>query len=198
MREIVNRCGLINADGQGVVWASKLLGDPLPGRVPGLDLMHELVALAAARGYRVYILGARQEVLERAVDTLTGQHPGLTIAGYRDGYFGDEEIPEVCAAIRAAQADILFVAISSPRKEYFLGEHGDSLGVPLVMGVGGSIDVVAGVTRRAPGWMQRAGLEWLFRVLQEPGRLWKRYARSNARFAVMLARALARRATGRA
>jgi N-acetylglucosaminyldiphosphoundecaprenol N-acetyl-beta-D-mannosaminyltransferase len=193
LREIVNRCELINADGQSVVWASKLLGSPLPERVAGIDLMHRLFGLAADSGYPVYILGARREVLDTAVARLRAQYPGLDIAGHRDGYFSDDETEAVCADIRASGARILFVAMSSPRKEYFLGEHGRGLDVPLIMGVGGSIDVVAGVTRRAGIVWQRLGLEWLYRLLQEPRRMFKRYARTNGRFIWLVAYAMVQR-----
>jgi N-acetylglucosaminyldiphosphoundecaprenol N-acetyl-beta-D-mannosaminyltransferase len=190
LREIVAGCELVNADGQSVVWASRLLRDPLPERVAGIDLMHALVGLAEQRGYRVYFLGARADVLERALERLREQHPRLAIAGARDGYFAEDEEAEVCAEIQASRPDILFVAMSSPRKEYFLGAHGASLGAPFVMGVGGSIDVVAGITRRAPLAWQRLGLEWLFRLLQEPRRMFRRYAVTNARFAFLVGRAL--------
>ena len=190
LREIIAGCGLVNADGQSVVWASKLLGDPLPERVAGIDLMEQLLALAERRCYRVYFLGARAEVLARALERLRERHPALEIAGARDGYFSTAEEPDVCAAIRASHPDMLFVAMSSPRKEYFLGEYGSRLGTPFVMGVGGSIDVVAGVTRRAPLAWQRLGLEWLFRLLQEPRRMLRRYVATNARFALLVVRAL--------
>ncbi|MDA0168667.1 WecB/TagA/CpsF family glycosyltransferase [Solirubrobacter taibaiensis] len=193
LRAIVNRCELINADGQSVVWASKLLGQPLPERVAGIDLMHRLMGLAAERGYPVFVLGAQQEVLERAVANLRDQYPGLQFGGYRHGYFSDDETAAVCDEIRASGARILFVAMSSPRKEYFLGEHGRALGVPLVMGVGGSIDVVAGVTRRAGTRWQKLGLEWLYRLLQEPKRMFGRYARTNSRFIWLVARAKVQR-----
>jgi N-acetylglucosaminyldiphosphoundecaprenol N-acetyl-beta-D-mannosaminyltransferase len=196
LRAIVDECGLVNADGQAVVWASKLLGDPLPERVAGIDLMEALLALAERRGYRVYFLGARPEVLKRAVETLLDRYPSLAVAGARDGYFPDEEEAGVAEAIRASDADILFVAMSSPRKEYFLGEHGPRLGAPFVMGVGGSIDVVAGVTRRAPGAWQRMGLEWLYRLLQEPRRMFRRYAVTNWRFTCLVARELLARGRG--
>ena len=186
LREIVHRCAVINADGQGVVWASRLLGDPLPERVAGIDLMFNLLALAEQRGFRVYVLGARAEVLQRAVARLRSDYPGLQLAGYRDGYFAESEVDAVCADIRDAQAQILFVAMSSPRKEHFLGEYGARLGVPFVMGVGGAIDIVAGTTRRAPRILQRLGLEWLFRLLQEPRRLGPRYVVTNGRFAALL------------
>ena len=188
LRAIINRCELINADGQSVVWASRLFGTPLPERVAGIDLMHELMDLAADRQYPIYILGARQEVLEQAVGKLREQHPNLPIAGYRNGYFSEEDTAEVCATIEASGARMLFVAMSTPRKEYFLGEHGRSLGVSLVMGVGGAIDVVAGITARAPRAWQRAGLEWLYRLLQEPRRMFGRYARTNSRFVWLVAR----------
>jgi N-acetylglucosaminyldiphosphoundecaprenol N-acetyl-beta-D-mannosaminyltransferase len=190
LRRIIAGCGLVNADGQGVVWASRLLGDPLPERVAGIDLMYALLARAERRGYRVYFLGARAEVLGRALERLREAYPALQVAGARDGYFSDEEEAAVCAEIAASRADILLVAMSSPRKEYFLGTHGPRLGAPFVMGVGGSIDVAAGITRRAPLIWQRLGCEWLFRLLQEPRRMFRRYAVTNARFAFLVARAL--------
>jgi N-acetylglucosaminyldiphosphoundecaprenol N-acetyl-beta-D-mannosaminyltransferase len=193
LRKAVNDCDLITADGQAVVWASRILGDPLPTRVAGIDLMQELFVLSARKGYRPYILGARAEVLEQAVETLKRQHPGLELAGCRDGYFGPEEEQDVVDGIRRSNADILFVAISSPRKEYFLEEYREALGVPFVMGVGGAIDVVAGRVRRAPRWMQVAGLEWLFRLLQEPKRMFQRYATTNAQFMALVARERLRR-----
>lgn len=187
---ILRSCELVTADGQGVVWAARLLGVPLPERVPGIDLMHRLLALAEAEGYSVFILGAREDVLFDAVRRLRRDHPRLQLAGYRDGYFTEAQIPGVCAAIRASHADIVLVAMSSPRKEYFLGEHGRELGAPFVMGVGGAIDVVAGRRRRAPASWQRLGLEWLFRLIQEPRRLAWRYVRTNTVFALLVLRAL--------
>ena len=190
LRRIVEGCGLINADGAGVVWASRLLRDPLPARVAGIDLMHRLLARAEGAGYRVYFLGARADVLQTALERIRERHPRLVIAGARDGYFSDAEATAVATSIRETRPDIVFVAMSSPRKEYFIGTHGEELGAPFVMGVGGSIDVVAGITRRAPRSWQRLGLEWLFRLIQEPRRLFRRYAVTNARFAWLLGRAL--------
>jgi N-acetylglucosaminyldiphosphoundecaprenol N-acetyl-beta-D-mannosaminyltransferase len=190
MQQIVARCEIVSADGQSVVWASRLLGDPLPARVPGVDLMAELLVLAESRGHRVYVLGATNEVLARAEEVMHDRYPQLEIAGMRDGYFGDDEAEAVAEEVRAARPDILFVAISSPKKEYWLGRYGRSLDVPFVMGVGGSVDVMAGVIRRAPATWQRLGLEWLYRLLQEPGRMWRRYLVTNTRFIAMLAREL--------
>lgn len=190
LRDVVNRCALVNADGQSVVWASRLLGDPLPERVAGIDLMHALIEMAACEGYGVYILGAQREVLQAAVQRLHEMHPGLSIVGYRDGYFKEDESPLVASAIRESKADILFVAMSSPRKENWLGEHGPTLNVPFAMGVGGSIDIVAGVTRRAPSAWQRLGMEWLYRLLQEPRRMFRRYLVTNLRFGLLVIRAM--------
>jgi N-acetylglucosaminyldiphosphoundecaprenol N-acetyl-beta-D-mannosaminyltransferase len=192
LRAVIEGCELVSADGQSVVWASRLLGRPLPERVNGTELMFELLEVAERRGYGVYILGARAEVLERAVARLRGLYPKLKIVGYRDGYFADDESGAVADEIRAAAPQILFVAISSPHKEYWLAEHGRTIGVPYVMGVGGSIDVVAGKTRWAPPWVRRAGLEWLYRLAQEPRRLGGRYVTTNARFLKLLGKELVR------
>jgi N-acetylglucosaminyldiphosphoundecaprenol N-acetyl-beta-D-mannosaminyltransferase len=195
LREIVEGCELVSADGMAIVWASRLLGDPLPERVNGTDLMLRLLGVAERRGWSVYVLGAKPDVLERALARIRAAHPGLRIAGARDGYFSDEESAAVAEAVREAAPDLLFVAMSSPGKEVWLAGHGRGLGVPLVMGVGGSIDIVAGVTRRAPRWMQAAGLEWLFRLAQEPRRLGRRYVVTNAQFLGLLGRELLRRRT---
>jgi N-acetylglucosaminyldiphosphoundecaprenol N-acetyl-beta-D-mannosaminyltransferase len=195
LREIVEGCELVSADGMAIVWASRLLGDPLPERVNGTDLMLRLLDVAERRGWSVYVLGAKPDVLERALARIRAAHPRLGIAGARDGYFSDEESAAVAEAVREAAPDLLFVAMSSPRKEVWLAGHGRGLGVPLVMGVGGSIDIVAGVTRRAPRWMQAAGLEWLFRLAQEPRRLGRRYLVTNAQFLGLLGRELLRRRT---
>lgn len=193
LREIIENCAIISADGQPIVWASRLLGQPLPARVAGIDLMHELVAMAARRGLRPFILGARPEILDDAVGRLREEHPDLEMAGWHHGYFTDDEAEDVCREIRESKADMLFVAMGSPRKEFFLGRYGRELGVPLVMGVGGAIDVAAGHTRRAPAVMQRLGLEWLYRMLQEPKRLGRRYLTTNAAFLWLLGREMIRR-----
>lgn len=197
LREVVESSSIVSADGQSIVWASRLLGDDLPERVAGIDLMHQLLALAQERGYRPYFLGARREVLARAMERLRVLYPGLEIAGYHHGYFADAESDGICAEIRAASPHMLFVAMSSPRKEVWFAEHGGQIQVPLTMGVGGSIDVIAGVTRRAPRWAQRAGLEWFFRFVQEPRRLGGRYVTTNVRFIAILAVAMMRRSRTR-
>jgi N-acetylglucosaminyldiphosphoundecaprenol N-acetyl-beta-D-mannosaminyltransferase len=193
LRQIIHRCEVISADGQSVVWASRLLGDPLPSRVAGVDLMQRLLGMAEERGYGVYILGAKPDVLKRACQRIGERHPHLRLVGARDGYFSAAEDAEVGREIKAAKPDILFVAISSPRKEYWVGRYGRDIDVPFVMGVGGSVDVIAGLTRRAPRIVQRLGIEWLYRLLQEPRRLWRRYLVTNSRFLSLLAREVASR-----
>lgn len=188
LREIINGCDLISADGMPVVWASRLLGKRLKERVTGIDLFERLVARAAERGWRVYFLGARQEVVKCTVLTLLGRHPTLRIAGYRNGYWKPEEEQDVVDAVKAARPDLLFVAISSPKKERFLGRYQAEMRVPFAMGVGGSFDVVCGLTKRAPMWMQRTGLEWFHRFLQEPRRMFKRYFVDGMYFFWLLAR----------
>jgi N-acetylglucosaminyldiphosphoundecaprenol N-acetyl-beta-D-mannosaminyltransferase len=175
LREAVLGCDLINADGQPVVWASRILGQPLKERVAGIDLFEALIERCAEKGLRPYLLGAREAIVAKAADVLPSRYPGLELAGWRNGYWDATEEPAVVAGIRSARPDILFVAISSPKKELFLNRWKAELKVPFVMGVGGTFDVVAGLTRRAPRWMQRYGFEWLFRLGQEPRRLWRRY-----------------------
>jgi len=188
IREVVNGCDLVSVDGQAVVWASRFLGQPIKERVTGIDLMVRLFGEAEERGYRLYLLGARKEVVERVVEEARGRFPGIEIAGWRDGYFSPVEESLVAEEIARARPDILFVAMTSPRKELFLARWKDRIGAPFVMGVGGSFDVMAGRVRRAPRWMQRAGLEWLFRLMQEPRRMWRRYLVEDVRFLWLLAR----------
>ncbi|HYD64823.1 WecB/TagA/CpsF family glycosyltransferase [Azospirillum sp.] len=183
---------LINIDGMGIVWGARLMGLPVPARVAGIDLMDRVLELCARRGYRPYILGAKPAVLEQAIANIRRRYPDIDIAGWRDGYFKREEEEEVVDAIRASRADCLFVAMSSPMKERFTQLYRDRLGVSFLMGVGGSIDVMAGITRRAPDWMQRAGLEWLYRVLQEPRRMWRRYLVTNSLYLGLLTREVLR------
>ena len=193
LREVIAACDLINVDGQPIVWASRLLGTPLRERVAGVDLMERLIERAAARGHRLYLLGARAEVVSAVAARITADHPGTVVAGWRDGYWAPEDEADVVAAIAATRPDILFVAISSPAKERFLARWKDTIGAPFVMGVGGSFDVYAGKVRRAPPWMRRVGLEWFYRVTQEPGRMWRRYAGDAPRFAWIVLRARLRR-----
>jgi len=192
LREIITACDIINVDGMPLVWASKVLGTPLKERVAGIDLMDALVAEGVKKHYRFYFLGARQEVVEEVLRRYRIRYPALIVAGFRNGYWSVEEEDSVVQQVRITNPDVLFVAMSSPKKEIFLKKHLARLEAPFVMGVGGSFDVFAGLTRRAPLWMQKSGLEWLYRMLQEPRRLIKRYAYSNTVFMLMLIRAVLR------
>lgn len=183
LRQSVNESDLINADGQAVVWASKVLGKPLKERVAGIDLMARLVKLAHQKNYKIFFFGAQEAVVKKVVDTYTDQYSPNIIVGYRNGYFKKDEEQSIAKQIAKSGANILFVAISSPTKENFLYENKAILHkLNFVMGVGGSFDVVAGKVKRAPLWMQRVGLEWLFRFAQEPKRMWKRYLLGNSKF----------------
>lgn len=187
LREIVNSCDLINADGAGIVMGAKLLGINVPERVAGIDLMQRLIAQASGKGHRVFFLGAEEEVVRDVVTHYRKTYPDLNICGYRNGYFKPEDEAKVAKKIRDAKPDILFVAMSSPKKEKFINAYKDTMQVPFMMGVGGSFDVVAGKVKRAPVWMQNAGLEWFYRLAQEPRRMWKRYLFTNVQFGWMLA-----------
>jgi N-acetylglucosaminyldiphosphoundecaprenol N-acetyl-beta-D-mannosaminyltransferase len=182
LKEIINNCSLINADGQSIVWASKILGKPLKERVAGIDLMQRLVEVSEKKEYSIYFFGAKEEVVKKVVEIYKKKYPNLKIAGYRNGYFSKEENKEVVEDIKISNADILFVAFSSPKKEYWLAENIEKLNVPFCMGVGGSFDVVAGITNRAPILMQKYGLEWFYRLIQEPRRMWRRYLIGNLKF----------------
>jgi len=193
LRRIINDCDLINADGMPVVWASRLLGKPLKARVTGVDLFEALMARAAQKGWRVFLLGAREEVVSGVARLYPARYPGLTIAGYRNGYWSQAEEEEVVAQISAARPDILFVAISSPTKEAFLARYQAAMKVPFAMGVGGTFDVAVGHVKRAPVWMQKAGLEWFYRFLQEPRRMFRRYFIEDMAFVALFAREWVRR-----
>lgn len=193
LRAAVAGCDLVLADGQAVVWASRLLRAPLPERVAGIDLFLRLLGEAERRGLSVYFLGARAPVLDRMLAELRRTFPRLRVAGSRDGYYADAEAPSVADAIAATGADLLFLGMTSPRKERFVAEYGKRTGASVVHGVGGSFDVVAGVVRRAPVAWQRAGCEWLYRALQEPRRLGGRYLRTNVAFIGLVLRDLVRR-----
>ena len=182
LRRIVNLCPLINADGASVVWAAKKLGVPLKERVTGIDLFENLIKLANDKGYKIYLFGAKEEVVVKLKNMFEEQYPNLQIVGYRNGYFTEADEPEIVKDMAESGADMMFVAFSSPKKEYWVNKYLKQLNIPFVMGVGGSFDVMTGVTNRAPIWMQNHGLEWFYRFIQEPRRLWKRYIIGNWQF----------------
>jgi len=181
--ENVVSCDVINADGQSIVWAARFLGENLPERVAGIDLMQQLVHLGYEKGYKCFFFGAKEDVVKKVVEIYSEKYGPLIIAGYRNGYFRIEEEPEIAKQIAESGAQLLFVAITSPKKEIFLYEYRDVLSnVNFTMGVGGTFDVIAGVTKRAPVWMQNVGLEWFYRFIQEPRRMWYRYLVGNTKF----------------
>lgn len=188
--DLLRGSSIASADGQSIVWAARLLGRPVPGRVNGTDLMDRLLAAAESEGFTTYFLGSRSEVLDRAVRRIRERHPRLELSGSRDGYFSPADEAQVVDEIRASAPDLLFVAMPSPRKEQFIARHIGRLNVGLAIGVGGSVDVIAGHRARAPRWMQRLGLEWVFRLAQDPRTMWRRYLVGNARLVLGVLREL--------
>lgn len=189
LRISVNSADLINADGQAVVWASRFLGKPLKERVAGIDLMTNLVESAHKNGHKIFFLGAKEEIVKQVVNVYCKKYSEKLIAGYRNGYFQAEDEGKIAQEIADSGANILFVAISSPKKENFLFENKEILKkVNFIMGVGGSFDVVAGKVKRAPQWMQKSGIEWFYRLVQEPRRMWKRYLVGNSKFILLVLR----------
>jgi exopolysaccharide biosynthesis WecB/TagA/CpsF family protein len=189
----VGEADLISADGQSIVWAGRLIGKPVPERVAGIDLMIALLGEAEALGLSVFFLGATEAVLRRLEVAIRERYPRLIVAGMHHGYFTAADEAEVIEQIATSHPKILFIGINSPRKELWLRANRDRLQVPFAMGVGGSFDVLAGQVRRAPRWAQKAGIEWLFRVLQEPRRLWRRYLIGNAKFVWLVIGGIRRR-----
>lgn len=190
LRSDVTGSDVIGIDGMGIVFALRLFGVPVSERVTGIDLFWEILNVCARDGFRPFLLGATPSVLHRAAEVITAKFPSTEIAGLRDGYFRPEEEGEVVQQIINSRADCLFIAMPTPRKERFLAAYRDRLGVPFIMGVGGSLDVIAGHVRRAPQSMQSMGLEWLYRVYQEPRRMWWRYVKTNTLFAGILLRGI--------
>lgn len=186
LRQAVLSSDLLLADGMSVVWAARLLRRPLPQRVAGIDLMFRLLELADRSGYRVYCLGATEDVLEKVIARIQREYPRLQLAGWHHGYFNQNDEQTIVADIASSRPDILLVAMTSPKKEQFLARWSHQISVPVCHGVGGSFDVMAGKVQRAPRSWQRIGMEWAYRLIQEPGRMWRRYLVTNALFLYML------------
>lgn len=182
IKKIVNESGIINADGASVVLASKFLGAPVPERVAGIDLMQNLLELSNKKGYSVYFFGAKEEILQDMLKAFKQRYPDLDVVGYRNGYFSPEDEEKIQEDIKDKKPDFVFVGITSPKKEYIIQSFMDNGINAVFMGVGGSFDVLSGHIKRAPLWMQKLNLEWLFRVANEPKRLFKRYFVGNVTF----------------
>lgn len=192
LRSACKAADLAVADGMSVVWALKVLGRPVPERIAGIELMTNLLEAGSADRLRVYFLGAKSEVVRKLAEDCRTRYPGLVIAGVRDGYFTSAEHETIVAEIRTSAPDLLFVGMPTPFKDVFCQRHRDQLQVPVIIGVGGSFDVLAGVISRAPKMMQVMGLEWAWRLMLEPRKLWKRYLTTNSEFIWLVFRELVR------
>ena len=197
LREAVLSSDVIFADGMSIVWASRILGVPLPERVTGIDLMMALLERATEHGYRIFCLGATESISARVVEIIQRDFPGARVVGRHHGYYSSDDEARVVELIAAARPDLLLVAMTSPKKENFLATWGARLNTVVTHGVGGSFDVLAGYVQRAPRPWQVLGLEWLYRVKQEPRRLWKRYFVTNIAFCGLVAHAFVGRRFGR-
>lgn len=189
LQRFVDKARWTVADGQPLIWISRWFGTPLPERVTGVDLVEQLCAQAEQRGLGVYLLGASQSVVDTLAAQLQARWPQLRLH-HANGYFKETESAQRAQAIANSGAHILLVGMGVPRQERFIEDQWPALGVQLAIGVGGSFDVLAGLRQRAPAWVQTVGMEWAYRLIQEPGRLWKRYLNTNTRFVGLVLRGL--------
>ncbi len=187
LKEIYDSADLLTVDSYVVYYASKLLGAGIPEPVSGSRVMLNFLPVAQKKGYKLYLLGAKREVVEKAVEKVKTDYPGIQIVGWHDGYFGQNEA-EVADEIKRKTPDVLFVAMTSPLKERFINNNIDKMNVPVAIGVGGIFDIISGKCRLAPGWVSRLGLEWLYRFIQEPRRMWRRYVITNTKFLLLVLR----------
>ena len=200
LREAVLAANLTVPDGQPLVWAMNLLGHNLPSRVYGPDLMERACERAALTGRRMFLYGGRQEALERLRDELPRHYPGLQLSGVRPAPFReltDEEADEIAAELNATGAELIWVGLGVPLQEKWMAAMRERLDAPVLVGVGAAFDFHAGLKRQAPDGLQRLGLEWAFRLVQEPRRLWRRYLHYNPRFVLGFARQYARHVRAR-
>lgn len=170
LREIINNADLVTPDGIGIVWAARKLGYDVNERVTGIDMIYQICKLAADKKWKIFFLGAAPGMAEKAAQNLALQYPGMSLAGCRDGYFKEDDIPVIIETIKAAAPQILLVALGAPKQELWIKKYKDQLDVPVCIGVGGSFDVLAGFKKRAPKIMIKLNIEWLYRLLSEPSR----------------------------
>ena len=190
LRDSVIASDIINADGMSIVWAARLMGLEIKERVAGIDLMDNLVELANKKNYNCFFLGAKEKVVKKVVDHYSDKYSDQVIAGYKNGYFDADEENIIIDQIITSRPNFLFVAMTSPKKEIFLNKYKAKLkSVNLIMGVGGSFDVISGEIKRAPLFMQKLGLEWFYRFVQEPRRMWRRYLIGNLKFIIIIFKA---------
>ena len=185
-KNITNSARLVVSDGKPVIWISRLYGEPIPERVAGPDLVYEFSKISAKKGYRLFFLGSNPVTLGKMVQNLKKIFPSLRVAGvYSPPFkkqFSEREDEKMMALINRVKPDVLFVGLGAPKQERWIWEHKEKLRVPVSIGIGAAFDFIAGTVKRAPKWMQKYGLEWFFRLFQEPGRLWKRYLIGNPIF----------------
>ena len=189
-REIYRQAFLVVPDGVSLLWSAKFLNTPLNGRVNGTDLFEQLCAMAAKKGLKVFLLGGRAGAADTAKEILEARHPNLNIVGTHCPPYGFEaqsaELALINAKIKAANPDLLFVGLGAPKQEKWIAANYQELAVPISVGIGVSFELVANMVSRAPVWMQKTGLEWLFRLIVEPSRLWKRYVIGNPLFILLV------------
>ena len=197
LKDITNSARLVVADGKPLAWISKLYGEPIPERVAGPDLFYEFSKRSAKKRYKLFFLGSNSATLKKMVENLRKIFPSLQIAGaYSPPFkkqFSERENEKIVSLINKVKPDVLFVGLGAPKQERWIWEHKDELQVPVSVGVGAAFDFVAGTVKRAPRWMQKWGLEWLFRVCQEPRRLWRRYLISNSIFLWLVGKELVKK-----
>jgi len=174
-RRTINKADLVHIDGMSVVWALRSFGYSVPERVATPDLADDILAMADREKMSLFLFGAREDILSLCRQNIEKKYPGIKIAGCRNGYYKPEEEKAIFNMINETRPDILLLGMSSPKKELFFESYRHELQAKYILGVGGYFDIVSGLIRRAPHWMQDTGLEWLFRLMQEPRRLWKRY-----------------------
>ena len=182
LRETINKSTLVNIDGMPVAWALRFLGHKEVSKVSCPDIFDELIKLAAQKHFRPFFLGTTPEILEKAIHKLNMAYPELQIAGSHHGFFDDIDSGNIAEQIKNSKADMLFLGMTSPKKELFSEKYADYMQVPYIFGVGGVFDILAGHIKRAPVWMQKTGLEWFYRFIQEPKRMWRRYLIGNIQF----------------
>jgi len=182
LKQIYDNTDLLTLDSFVVYYAARLFGKQVSEPVSAVRLMFNFLKVIHDKGYKLYLLGAKEEVVNKTAEVIKGKYPGINIVGWHNGYFDFNNDGDVVEDIKNKRPDVLFVAMSSPLKEEFISRNIDKMMVPVSMGVGGSFDIIAGQCRLAPEWVSKIGLEWLYRLMQEPGRLWKRYLVTNTKF----------------
>ena len=190
LKESVISSDIINADGMSILWAARFLGYKIHERVAGIDLMENLIMIAHEKKYSCFFLGAKEEVVKKIVHDYSFKYSKSIVAGFRNGYYDDDDEEGIIKKIVDSNANFLFVGITSPKKEILLNKYKNELkNINLIMGVGGSFDVIAGFVNRAPKFMQNIGLEWFYRFVQEPRRMWRRYLIGNIKFIIIIIKA---------